>query len=460
MMSREDVAVRVVVPVGALGAGVSEELVARGIALGADAVAVDAGSTDSGPSCLATGISKYSRGAIQRDLRAIIRPALKAGIPVLVGSCGTSGTDMGVDWTHDIVQEILAQEGLSARVACLYSEQDAATLKDRLARGRISPLDPAEPMTPALIDDCAHIVALMGAEPYVAALRAGADIVLGGRTTDTAVIAAVPLMRGAGEGAAWHAGKIAECGGLCSVNPREGGVMVTVGADWFEVEPLDPANRCTPRTVSAHMLYENANAFRLIEPDGILDVTEARYAALDGRRVRVTGSRHEPKPYTMKLEGAALGPFQTLMLVGIADPMVLAELDGFLAALHARLTYMLSRTYPDAGTFDVSLRPYGWNAVSGLPVEPGYVPREVGLLLVITAQTQALATAMAKACNPVFFHFPLRKGIPLPSYGFPFSPAEIERGQVFSFRLNHVVATDSPMELVRIALHPVPEEVR
>jgi hypothetical protein len=37
----------------------------------------------------------------------------------------------------------------------------------------------------------------------------------------------------------------------------------------------------------------------------------------------------------------------------------------------------------------------------------------------------------------------------LPSYGFPFSPAEWERGPVFEFRLNHVVEVDDPTELLR-----------
>jgi len=37
----------------------------------------------------------------------------------------------------------------------------------------------------------------------------------------------------------------------------------------------------------------------------------------------------------------------------------------------------------------------------------------------------------------------------LPSYGFAFSPADIDRGPVFEFRLNHVVHVDDPMELVR-----------
>jgi hypothetical protein len=37
----------------------------------------------------------------------------------------------------------------------------------------------------------------------------------------------------------------------------------------------------------------------------------------------------------------------------------------------------------------------------------------------------------------------------LPSYAFPFSPAEIERGPVYEFMLNHVVHVDGPHEIVR-----------
>jgi hypothetical protein len=60
-----------------------------------------------------------------------------------------------------------------------------------------------------------------------------------------------------------------------------------------------------------------------------------------------------------------------------------------------------------------------------------------------------MATSIAKACNPWFFHFPMELGTELPSYGFAFSPADIERGPVYEFRLNHVVETDGPHELVR-----------
>jgi hypothetical protein len=175
--------------------------------------------------------------------------------------------------------------------------------------------------------------------------------------------------------------------------------------------------------------------------------------------VRVTGARFVPAPYTMKLEGAAGGGFQTLMLVGIQDPKVLAEIDRFVRQMHDMLTARVLATMgASAGRFDISLRPYGWNAVDGNPVEAGAPPpREIGLMFVVTAETQEIATQIAKTCNPWFFHLPLDKEMPMPSYAFPFSPAEVERGQVFEFRLNHIVHVSDPMELVRTVFVEVEE---
>jgi acyclic terpene utilization AtuA family protein len=443
--------INILVPTGALGAGVRESDVAAGIAAGAHGIACDAGSTDSGPAYLATGRSKYSRDSVKTDLAILMRAQAASGIPLLVGSCGTSGCDAVLDWTHEIALEIARDESLRPRIALLYSEQSPSALRDRAVQGRIAPLAPVTVVDPETFITCDRIVALMGPEPYMAALEAGADIVLGGRTTDTAVLAALPLLRGMGKGPAWHAGKIAECGGMCTLNPRAGGVMIRVGQDAFEVEPLDATNRCLPHTVSAHMLYENSDPFLLHEPGGVLDVSDARYHAVTDRVVQVTGSRFIPQPYTMKLEGAAGGDFQTIMLVGIQDRAVLAEIDRFVAQMHR---YLVGRVKETMGhrvkQFDISLRPYGWNAVSGtVNVPPSPAPREVGLLFVATAATQELATQIAKTCNPAFFHMPLDIDTELPSYAFPFSPSEIERGQVFEFKLNHVVYVDEPDELVR-----------
>jgi Acyclic terpene utilisation family protein AtuA len=450
MTIQDDQCIRVLVPAGVLGWGVRADEIEAGLAMAPHAIALDAGSTDSGPAYLATGRTKYGRQSIKRDLSLLMAARRRAGVPLLIGSCGTSGCDMAVDQTLEIALEVAREQGDAARIAVVYSEQSAKDLKTRNSAGLVTPLAPAGQLSNASLDACNHIVALLGPEPYMAAVAAGADIVLGGRTTDTAVLAAVPLMRGADVAAAWHAAKIAECGGLCSINPTSPGVMMSIDRHGFSIEPLSPQNRCTPETVSAHMLYENSDPFRLAEPGGVLDVTDARYSAIDARRVRVVGSRWETKPYTMKLEGAGGGPFQTIMLVGIEDPAVLKDVDSFVGRMERELRDRVARTLGADAKTDLSLRPYGWNAVSGRPVGADAAPpREIGLMFVATAPTQAMATEAARVCNPIFFHFPVREGNELPSYAFPFSPAEIERGQVFEFHLNHVVHTTSPFELAR-----------
>jgi len=447
-----DAPVKIIVPVGSLGAGVREEEIAYGIAQGATAIATDAGSTDSGAAYLALGISKNNRGSVKRDLTILMKAGAEAGIPLIVGTCGQAGGDKNLDWTRELAIEVAGELGIHPRIAALYSEQDKDELKARNAAGRIRPLPPLGPLDNDTIEACDHIVAAMGAEPYIAALEKGADIVLGGRTTDTAVLASFALMKGAPAGPAWHAAKIAECGGQCTVAPTSGsGVLITIGNDGFEVEPLNEGNRCSPHSVSAHMLYENSDPFRLIEPGGVLDVTDADYQQSDERTVRVSGSRWDTMPYTMKLEGAGTAGYQTVMLIGIQDPEVLGRLDEFhdnmLAVLQERVRSTMGLKDDE---FHISLRLYGWNAVSGdKPPEGTPPPREVGILFVATAESQETASQIAKACNPYFFHFPINLDEELPSYGFAFSPADIDRGPVFEFKLNHVVEVDDPCELVR-----------
>ncbi|WP_199902570.1 acyclic terpene utilization AtuA family protein [Azospirillum sp. B4] len=333
--------IKILVPTGSLGAGAREDEVRHGIVAGAHAIATDAGSTDSGAAYLALGISKNNRGSVKRDLTILMKAAAAAKIPLIVGTSGQAGGDLNLDWTRDIAVEVAAELGIQPKIALLYCEQDKALLKARNAAGKIRPLPPLGPLEDASIDACDHIVAVMGPEPYIAALRAGADIILGGRTTDTAVLASFALMKGAHAGAAWHAAKVAECGAQCTVQPSgSAGVLISIGDDGFQVEPLNPKNRCDPHSVSAHMLYENANPFVLTEPGGVLDVTDARYLPVDDRVVRVSGSVWTPKPYTMKLEGAGGGRYQTIMLIGIQDPDVLSRVDEFhdrmLAALYER----------------------------------------------------------------------------------------------------------------------------
>ncbi len=448
--------VRVIVPTGMLGSGVIAEHVKYGLERGAHAIAVDAGSTDSGPAYLAQAVCKMNRQTIMRDMEVLMRLAGEAKIPILVGSCGTCGADAAVNWTKEIVVDIARSAGVTPRIACIYSEQDHARIKQKRRRGGVHALEPCGPIDDDMIDACEHIVALMGPEPYIRALEDGADIVLGGRSSDAAVLAAVPLMKGAGHAASWHAAKISECGGLCTARPSQGGVLMTVRHDEFEIEPLSMENKCTPRSAAAHMLYEVVDPFQLVEPGGILDVSASTYESLSERVTRVRGGQWMPMPYTMKLEGARAGPYQTVMLIGIEDPQVLQNVDEFEMRLKSCLIDRIIASFGVcAAKFSVSLRIYGWNAISGRRRPPSTAaPIEVGVLFVVTAETQELANQMAKACNPYFFHFPVRTDIELPSYAFPFTPAEIARGRVYEFILNHVVSARDGLELTRTEWYP------
>jgi len=446
--------VRILVPSGMLGGGFPAGTVERGLALGADVIAVDGGSTDSGPHYLGSATAKTSAAAVARDLRSLLRASATAGIPLVIGSCGTGGTDAGVDWVAGIVEGILREEDLALTVARIYSEQDAADLVAELDAGRIHPLAPQGPLDAATLESCTHIVGMMGAEPIMAALQAGADVVLAGRATDTAVIAAVPLMRGMPAGPTWHAAKIVECGGQCTTDPRSGGVFATIDAGGFTIEPLDPAVACTPTSVAAHMLYETVDPFQMREPAGTLQVREATYRALDERRVRVEGSRFEPaEQHTIKLEGARISGYATMSFSAIRDPDILGSIEDWAALLEqvlgARVRQTLGISPPE---YEIDLRLYGYDAVLE-SIDPATgPPREVGVMLLVHAADQATATSVAKIANPLMLHLPTKDMAYLPSLAFAYSPAETERGPSYEFALHHVVDVDSPTGMFRTHL--------
>ncbi|MBS5547564.1 MAG: acyclic terpene utilization AtuA family protein [Lachnospiraceae bacterium] len=442
---------KVFIPYGALGAGISEEAFQAGLDLKPDIISCDAGSTDSGPFYLGTGNCKYSKASIKTDLRRMIIGAHKAGIPITIGSAGTCGTDNGVDELGQICEEICQEEGIHGKkLVKIYTEQSSERLADYYAKGKIRPLGNAPQIDASVFEECTHIVALSGAEPFIEALKNGADIVICGRATDTAVIAALPLLYGCDEASAWHGAKVCECGSLCTTVPVDGGVFLTVGDDYFTVEPTAAESRCTVYTVSAHLLYENSDPIHLVEPGVFVDTSQCQYEQINERTVKVTHTRLEhTHPYTMKLEGASESGYQTVSLVGVRDPKIMENPEIWISRLSEYMENKLHKLGFPFEDFSYQLRAYGWNAVYGGAVPQGYRPNELGVLLTVTAKTQELATQVAKAFNPMLLHFPLNWEQPLPSFAFPFSPSEIQRGKIYEFRLNHIVEIENPLELVR-----------
>ncbi len=437
--------VKVLIPSGALGLAYSRDALAKGIAAKPDIIAIDGGSTDSGPSYLGRGESKYSRASTKVEWRDLMLARAQIDVPLLIGSAGTCGADGAVDWLVEITQELAQELGQSLKIAVLKSGQKASDLRVAFAENRISPLLPEIPIGPKTLDDCTNIVALAGAEQIQAALETGADIIIAGRTTDTAVIAALPLARGCHAGGAWHGAKIGECGALATTHPEAGTIMIEFDTDGFTVVPMGEGARATPRTVSAHMLYENSNPFQLFEPGGHLDVTDAVYEQRN-QGTRVEGSRWVPSDtYTVKLEGARCAGYQTVSLTLVRDPHYVENIDAWLEKIESEI---LAPVRDD--TFGVEFRQIGKNATLGDLEKSDGKPNEIGVLTIVTAQTQDRATEIAKLLNPALLHLPITSDEPMPTFAFPFSPAEIERGPLYEFCLNHVLTLNDPMDAFRL----------
>ena len=88
---------KILIPAGALGIPYDREALASGLEHNPDLIAIDGGSTDSGPYYLGTGNSKYSRAATKADWADLMAARSSAGVPLLIGTAGTSGADSAVD---------------------------------------------------------------------------------------------------------------------------------------------------------------------------------------------------------------------------------------------------------------------------------------------------------------------------------------------------------------------------
>jgi len=439
---------RILIPSGALGLGYDAGALARGVAAKPDLIAIDGGSTDSGPSYLGRGVSKYARESTKAEWQGLIEARAQAGCPLVIGTAGTCGTDSTVDWLYDITLEILSDLGQTAKIARLYSEQDPAVI----AKTPITPLPAAPAVDSATIEGCTHIVALAGAEQIQAALNTGADIIIAGRTTDTAIIAALPLANGDHAGGAWHGAKIGECGALCATNPQSGVILVDFDDSGFTVTPMADGAYATPHTVSAHMLYENSDPFILHEPGGHLDVTQARYTAVSDRAVRVEGSVWVPSDaYTVKLEGARVTGYQTILMALLRDAHYVANAQNWCNDILIKHRHKVTaRMGLDPATWSAELRIIGQNATLGaLETRPGAAP-ELGILAILTAPDQTTANTLGKLMNPYLLHHPLTQAEEQPTFAFPFSPAEIDRGAAYAFTLHHVMTLQDPMDAFRL----------
>lgn len=424
-----------------LGYGFPEESFRSGMERRPHAIVVDAGSTDGGPHKLGAGVSIVSKRAVKKDLGLMIPAGLEAGIPVVIGSAGGSGARKHVDWTLEIIDELLQEMGKQAKLAVIWADFEPEEIERARREGRTSPLSSnIPPLTEEAVAGTRSIVAQMGHEPIVAALESGADIIVCGRAYDPSPFAAVGIHQGKDPGLSYHLGKILECGALCAEpGTTKDSILGTISDGSFTVESLNPQRQCSETSVAAHTFYEKEHPYLLHGPGFTLDLEHCRFEQAEPGVVRVSGSRFIPSDtYAIKLEGAMQTAYRTFVVAGIRDPILLGKLEEVEELVRAQAR----EYYRDVPESDYAIRfyNYGMNGVLGGQEPEPFRGHEVGVLFEVVARTQELASSICATVRSTFLHYGYegRKST-AGNLAFPFAPSDIEFGPVYAFSVYHLM---------------------
>ncbi|WP_299494468.1 acyclic terpene utilization AtuA family protein [uncultured Shewanella sp.] len=427
-------------PTAILGYGFPLSSFERGMAMKPDVIAVDAGSVDPGPFYLGSGKSFTDRAAVKRDLLQMIIAGVQAKIPVIVGSAGGSGAKAHLDWTLEIVQELLVEQGITAKLGVITADIDKQAVINGIESHKVTALAGLAPLVKEEVEATTSIVAQMGVEPFIEALDAGCQIILAGRAYDPAVFAALPIKCGFDAGLAIHMGKILECAAIAA-EPGSGAdcVVGVIDQSGFTLISCSDERQFTEDSVAAHTLYEKSNPYLLPGPGGYLDLTQVVFSALGNGQVRVTGSRFvKDDIYRVKLEGARLQGYRTVSIAGIRDPIMINTIDDILTTIKDK---MCTRMEEDTVEAFIDFHVYGKNGVMGQQ-EPMKITQahELGVVIEVVASEQAIADSMCSLTRSTLLHFGYPNRIATAgNLAFPFSPSDLSAGPVYCFSMYHLI---------------------
>jgi hypothetical protein len=444
---------KVVSPVAMLGYGVREDALSAVMELGPHAIGVDAGSTDAGPYKLGAGRADVSAEMTERDIALSMRAAREAGIPFIIGSAGGSGGEPHVRWTLERVRNVLREMAWQPNVGVIWADVPLTMIGDAMRDGRLGQLDEADPTRDRLLPQHTEVaVAQMGYEPIISALDEGFEVIVAGRSVDSAIFAAPAIRAGMPPEQALHAGEIIECASLCASpgSAREAAVA-TVRRDGFRIESGLETRACTPASVCAHSLYERTNPFITQGPGYELDLTESKFVAVDARAVEVSGTRIRSRPLTVKVEGVRRIGFRTIVVAGVRDPIAVETLGLSLEEVLQITEHEFESQWKDV--VSVRFLQYGKDAVMG-PREfelSGPNSHELGLVIDVIAQTEELSETVCGFLRATLQHF-MYPGIKATgaNLAFPFSPSDIRCGAVHEFTVYHQMAVDRWQDVFRV----------
>jgi hypothetical protein len=208
------------------------------------------------------------------------------------------------------------------KVAVVLGDDVYGRLDEFQAKGyELRDMDTGEPLA-TIRDRILSANAYIGAFPLVEALATGAQVILAGRCTDTALTLAPMVHRFGWQPDAYDklaagtiAGHIVECGaqcsgGNCQVDWQSIPDMANVGYPIVEAEPdgsftvtkhIAAGGRVNMDTVKEQLLYELGDPQNYITPDCVADFTSVQLEDAGRDRVRVSGIRGGARPPSLKL---------------------------------------------------------------------------------------------------------------------------------------------------------------
>jgi hypothetical protein len=170
----------------------------------------------------------------------------------------------------------------------------------------------------------------------------------------------------------------------------------------------------------------------------------------------VTNSKYTPADtYTVRLEAATLRGYRTVVVAGVRDPLLLMQMDDYIASATDRVTKKVKDSLGlEATDYRMRWLVYGQSGAMGaLEPNPVVEGHEVGVVIDIVAVDQKTANAISSIAWHTTLHHPIKQyhGL-ISSLAFPFSPPSLEAGPVYEFSINHVLELDDPLGMGTITV--------
>ncbi len=352
-------------------------------------------------------------------LREILPDCVEKNIKVLSNAGGVN-----VEGCANSIAEVAKEIGLSGKVKIgVVTGDDILSRLDEFLETRveIKNMDTGESLV-AIRDKVQSANVYLGARPLVEALDKGAQIIVGGRLTDTGLTLA-PLMHEFGWSFEdWNkvamgtiAGHIIECGAQCSggncqfdwqnipdlANVGFPIVEAFPNGDFVITKHQNTGGLINIPSVKEQLLYEMGDPKSYITPDVVADFTSINLSDDGKNRVRVFGIKGNPNTEFYKISIAYTGGWKSVGTLVYSYPDAFEKAKFADKILRERLEKLGLK-------FDVILTEFvGVNATHGhLAGEPPKDIPEVQLRVGVRGQNKADVERFTKEIAPLILTGP------------------------------------------------------